>query len=313
MIRYWLFWLGLGVSIFAHGYEDSRQQAPVVVSIPPLALIVKEVVGELAPVKVLVAGSVNPHDYVLRPSDIQLLGAASAIYWIGPGVDGFLAKSLGDRAGETRLSEKSVALSLLDGLHWPDDHDVDPEHSVAGSNLDQHHHDGPDSHVWLNPQNASVIAAAVAKHLEGSGMFTATESQYMRQNAIAASERWAALLDTWQPRFAQHKHFSAYHQAYGHLAQAFKLSQDAIVTSTPEQQPGAKHLWELSQRLNKGQCLLVEPYYSKALPEKLQKTTGVKLVDVDLLAVNRAYTSYAQWLQQAVLTPLLNCLMNSPS
>ncbi len=304
MIRCLLLSLSLlGFSVIVFGEDKDHKPSPVVVSIQPLALIVQQVVGELLPVEVLINGSVNPHDYVMRPSDIQLLNQASAIYWVGPGVDGFLAKPMSSRP----FSEKSVELSLLEGIQWPDLHSSS-EHVSSQVAHDGHDHNGLDAHIWLNPHNAGVIALAVAKQLAGTGVFSAQESQQMLDNAVAGEQRWSALIENWRPRLAQHRHFSAYHQAYGHFAQAFNLIQDAVVTKSPEQQPGAKHLWALNQQLNGSQCLLVEPYYTRALPHKLQKSTGVHLVDIDLLAVNANYKNYEQWLEVALLRPLLDCL-----
>lgn len=295
--------LGVALALsLANSVTAVAQAKPIVlVSIPPLALIARDIVGDLATVDVLLDGSVNPHDYVLKPSDMQRIRAASAVFWVGPGVDGFLQKPLNGV-----MKGRNLALSAIDGLRWPDDAEL--SHAEGHGDHHDHDHAGHDPHIWLDPVNVGVMANAMVNHLTAMGGLDPAARQQLRSQTEFALANWQQIPSRWQGAFGNQAHFAAYHRAYDHLAAAFGLTQDAVITQSPEQQPGARHLWEVSNQLTQQQCLLVEPYYSQKMAQKLGQSTGVNLVAIDLLAAQQVYKSYMQWLETAVLRPIQACL-----
>ena len=79
--------------------------AKVVASIKPLHSLVAAVMEGAGEPALLVRGGSSPHNYNLRPSEARSLGEADLVFWVGEGLEGFLAKPLEALAGRARVVE----------------------------------------------------------------------------------------------------------------------------------------------------------------------------------------------------------------
>lgn len=68
--------------------------ATIVTSIKPLGFIASSIADGVTDTEVLVPAGASPHDYSLKPSDIQKLQGAELILWVGEDIDAFLDKTL---------------------------------------------------------------------------------------------------------------------------------------------------------------------------------------------------------------------------
>ncbi len=303
----WLAIVALVVGLWVAQAAPVRAEQPrILVSIPPLALIAQAVFEEKATVSVLLNG-INPHDYVMKPSDIYGLRRADAIFWVGPGVDGFLQKPL----AAPELAGRHLSLLKQEALEWPPVVTLDHAQEHEADSDNDHDHSGLDPHIWVSPHNAVVIAHAMVQFARDNALFGPSEIDQLEARVTLLASEWGRLQAQWQQRLQGLPAFYSYHQAYGHLAFGFGLRQADAVTRNPEQQPGVKHLLKVAASLTQSACLLVEPYYEQRLAEQLQHRTGVKLVSIDLLASAAMYESYGQWLETAMLEPLQRCLEKS--
>ena len=270
----------------------------VLTSIKPLALIAGEVVGDKASVETLLPVKASPHDYPLRVSDIRRLQQADLVLWVGPSLEAFLQRPLNNIA-----PGKHVAVYDIPGMYWPEE-EPDSHPSDVG-----HQHHGHDPHVWLDPRNASVIAQAVAKKL---GEIDPASSAFYTKNArnfsVAAMELDRHLMTALAP--AREKGFAVYHEGYLHFVKRYDLKQLAYVTFTPERRPGAKHLYELRNKLNShATCLFTEPYYDVNIATDLAQELNLKVAILDPIGGEEQVTSYKQLLEKMAQT-FLACLTN---
>src|SRR5690554_3758242 len=76
-------------------------QPPVklVVSIPPLAMMVAPLLEPIDEIQVLLTPGATPHGFQLKPSHLKAMAGADLVLSVGTGVDGWLAKSLQAHAG----------------------------------------------------------------------------------------------------------------------------------------------------------------------------------------------------------------------
>lgn len=72
----------------------SSASAAVVTSIRPLGFIASAIADGVTPTEVLLPDGASPHDFALRPSDIQRLRSADLVLWVGPDMEAFLNKAL---------------------------------------------------------------------------------------------------------------------------------------------------------------------------------------------------------------------------
>lgn len=288
-------WLGIrilivgclsGLGATAAGAAPSDKPL-VLASIRPLALIAEDLVGDLFAVDVLLGPGADPHNATLRYSQRKQLGEASVLLWLGPDFERFLAKSA------TQIpAEQQVRLESLQGVDWVGGH----AHSSHSHGHDSHSNQAlqQDMHLWLNPQNAQVMARALAALLS---------EQYPSQKAALAS-RLKGVLEDWQAldreltaRFASLKStpFGVYHNAYAHFVAHYQLNMVAAINQFPEQGLSAQHLAKFIAAMQDAQCLVAESRGQSA--ERLAKRLDVPLVVADPLANTPVITSYRAFME----------------
>ncbi len=257
----------------------------IVASVKPLALIAQEVVGDQADVVTLLPITASPHDYPLKVSDHKRLSAADVVLWVGPELESFLARPLGNLP-----PERLITSYQLPGLYWPDEATSNHHHHA-------HAHAGRDPHIWLDPRNAVLISRALAARL---AELQPESAPLFRANA----QRFAAAAQLLDQQLAQQLApvrkvgFAVYHEGYGHFVGRYGLHQLAYVTYTPERRPGAKHMQELREVLAKeGKCLFMEPYYSAQGMDELARTLNLRIGLLDPIG-ERQVSSYNQLLEQ---------------
>ncbi|MGL5482341.1 MAG: metal ABC transporter solute-binding protein, Zn/Mn family, partial [Aeromonas veronii] len=144
----------------------------VLTTIKTLGFIAAAITDGVSEPKVLLPTGASPHDFSLRPSDIRSINSADLVVWVGPELEGFMAKPLANHP-------HALALTQVEGMplfnyatqdshdsHDHDDHDhAAHEHGDHDEGHEGHHHEGVDPHIWLGPTQAKVIAKAIASEL----------------------------------------------------------------------------------------------------------------------------------------------------
>ncbi|MFC3114937.1 zinc ABC transporter substrate-binding protein [Cellvibrio fontiphilus] len=272
----------------------------VLASIKPLALIAREVAGDLAQVDTLLPVTASAHDYPLKMSDHRRLQDADLVLWVGAELESFLARPL------AKLPAHKVMTSYqLEALFWPEMSEHDHQHTSQ----DQHQHAGRDPHIWLDPRNAAVIARELALRL---GALEPAAAAQFTHNA----ERFSASLLALDARLAgqlapvKELGFAVYHEGYSHFVSHYGLHQLAYFTLVPERRPGAKHLQELRSVLaREGVCLFLEPYHNTQSLEDMARKMNLRLGWLDAIGTE-AISSY-QLLMENLGQSFLTCLADT--
>lgn len=295
----------------------------VVASIKPIHSLVAGVMEGVATPVLLVRGAGSPHGYSLRPSDAQALQQATAVFWIGPELETFLAKPLDALARGARVVEVAEfkGVSLLparSGGAWNNqaDHHETAESgkSHAGDDHDQHHHSGSvDLHLWLDPSNAKAIASGVAKvlsELDPSRAATYEENaDRLRRKLEALDRELAAKLKPVQDR-----QYVVFHDAYHYLEDRYGLTPIGAITIGPERAPGVQRLQAIrfSIAQSGATCVFREPQFApdvlRTVTEGVAVRTGVlDPLGADLEAGPAAYFDLMRGLERS----LVECLAPS--
>lgn len=245
----------------------SVQALEMVASIRPLALIADAVMAGHGQVRQLVPNGASSHEYALRPSDRALLARADLVLWVGPAHEHFLPTAL---RGRRLLTAQS-----LPGLHVLPARRLADGAPVPGS---------LDPHLWLSPDNAVVIAQALAAELAQKD--TVNAERY-RRNADAFAGRVRQLTREWQARFAPlaSRPLLAYHDAWHYFDDAMGLNFRGSLTLEPEHKPAARHVLLMAQRVQQEKiaCLLAEPGADAALARRIFGAQAFHMAAVDEL------------------------------
>ncbi|WP_426504945.1 zinc ABC transporter substrate-binding protein ZnuA [Serratia proteamaculans] len=288
----------------------SSASAAVVTSIRPVGFIAAAIADGVTPTEVLLPDGASPHDFALRPSDIQRLRAADLVVWVGPDMEAFLAKPLISVSAnrQVAISELSAVKPLLmKGEDDDHDHEHDHDHAAGAHNHagsdegDGHHHGEYNMHVWLSPEVAKVTAIAIHDRLlelmpQNKDKLDANLRQF--ENLLTQTDKNVG--NMLKP--VQGKGYFVFHDAYGYFEKHFGLSPLGHFTVNPEIQPGAQRLHQIRTQLveQKAVCVFAEPQFRPAVINAVAKGTKVRSGTLDPLGTGIALgkDSYGNFLTQ---------------
>ncbi len=257
------------------GSANALAATQVVTSLKPIELLVKAVAADDAEVTTLVPPGSSPHNYTMKPSQRRALENADAIFWVGPEMETFLTRLLSgsdfrDRAYSLMHEEDVPGIDTDDDHdgHSHDDHDDHDDHGQGHEEETGHdahdHGDGEDPHIWLDPALALGMARDIHKVLsqqDGADVdaLDANLDSFERNLSAAESDITARL----KP-LADIDLFT-YHDAFTRFVEHYGLNLEGILTLNPELSPGARHIAEVQQKLQKANqpCLLTEPQFNR--------------------------------------------------
>lgn len=232
----------------------------VLASVHPLALMAASLV-ETEHLSVLLPPGMTPHDFSLRPSDIDVIQSADVIIWAGAQAEPYLS-------GFAR--------------RWPDKIWID---------ISKLREEGQpnDAHWWFSPAMMVRAQQQLANALElPAGNFAA--------DVDAALQRADQLLAPLRSRG-----FFVFHRAYDHWVQAMQLNQVGSFTLSPEQKPGLKTLQRMRDQLTSGEvvCVFSEPEFSPTLVQSVVRGLNIKQGELDPVAshISVTKTGYPDFIQ----------------
>jgi zinc transport system substrate-binding protein len=253
----------------------------VVASIKPIHSLVAAVMdGAGAPHLLLPAGS-SPHTYALKPSDAARLESAALVVWIGPDLEGYLAKPLSSRALKPKTLTLQVDASIVkhtrrEGGLWAEGR------AANGGQGHAHSRGATDPHLWLDPTNGRHIARAVAARLAGIdpanlALYAANAATIERDLAALETEIAAALAPVRSAPYL------VFHDGYQYFERRFGLNPAGAVVIDPDRPPGAGRLAALRARISSGQirCVFAEPQFAADRIAALVEGTTARVGTLD--------------------------------
>lgn len=241
--------------------NDSDGRTSVVVSFYPLAFAAERIGGDCVNVANLTPTGVEPHDLELTPDAVEAIATADVVLYFGGGFQPAIEDAVQDAEGRTVDVLRMVPTLPAEGEEAEEGLAVDP-------------------HVWLDPSLFGDIVAATADALEGtgipdscdiSGSAAALDSELMGLDAAFREGLSACDRDV----------FVTTHAAFGYLAAAYGLRQEAIAGLEPQVEPSARRLAELKAFVEREGIStifteeLVSPDVAQTLAEEADVDTAV--------------------------------------
>jgi zinc transport system substrate-binding protein len=240
----------------------------VVAAFYPLQYVTEQVGGDRVKVSNLVKPGAEPHDLELSPKQVaEIADADLAVYLHGfqPAVD----EAVADHAKDKSLDAATVQ-ALHDGFIPLEEGELHEDEK------------GKDPHVWLDPTRLAGIADAVAKKL---GEADADHADEFTANAKALRTKLDALDGEFKSGLAncKQKTIVVSHNAFGYLADRYGLTQLAITGLTPEDEPSAGRLAEVTKfaKQNKVSVVFFETLVSDKVAKTLAAEVGAKAEVLD--------------------------------
>jgi ABC-type Zn uptake system ZnuABC Zn-binding protein ZnuA len=260
------------LSAVAPAWGDGR--LAVVTSTTDLASLVSAVAGDRAQVESLAPPNHDPHAFEVKPGQLARLRAADLLVRIGLDHEPWLDRaitSLGERRlarGGAHALDVAPAVDLLQ-TETPR---VRPERGA-------HLHGFGNTHVWLDPENARPITAAIQGALtrlrpEDRAVFDANRTRFLAA-LDAGLKRWSSALAP-----ARGARVVVVHETWPYFARRFGLIVVAAVESQPGVPPSPAALQTLEQRMRESgvKVVIAEPYASAAVVSQVTARTGARAV-----------------------------------
>jgi zinc transport system substrate-binding protein len=252
-------WLGVVLSLAllsACGFKmdpEADGKVSVVAAFYPLQFLAQRIGGDRVYVVNLVKAGAEPHDLELAPRDVGLISEADIVIYLRgfqPAVDEAII-------GEARRTSLDVAAiqPLLNG---------------------------GDPHIWLDPARFAAIGDRVAERL--ATVDPANAGEY-RQRAAGLRHDLDALDSEYENglKDCKRREIVTSHEAFGYLADRYKLSQVAINGLNPDTEPSAKRLAQVSDlaRARGVTTIFFESLVSPKIADTLAREVGARTAVLD--------------------------------
>lgn len=314
--------LTIMLGVPASGAAHAAGAPTVVASIKPIHALVAGVMEGVGTPLLLVTGLRSEHDFTLKPSDATALEAARLIFWMGPSMEGFLARPIKSVAAgvSVPLGERLGPLLRplrLELMHEPrgnpeDAHDIDND-GQAGHGHAPVGPDGkplPDLHAWLDPRVAAAMVGVIATELSRADPVHAAR---YAQNAATLNGRLATLDRELEESLAPllGRPFIVFHDAFQYFERRYGLSGVGSLSIEPHNSPGARHLAALRDRIETGRvvCVFAEPQFEPKLVHSLIEGTPARAGTLDPIGAGQEPGLEAYFgLMRAIAASLKACL-----
>ena len=267
---------------------DADDRPKVAASIRPIHSIVASIMQGVDEPALIVKDSQSPHHANLKPSQASVLAKAEMLFWIGPGLEGFLQKPINATAKQAQV------FALAD---------------IAGLELRLFPDGQPDPHIWLSVDNAITIARFTTGKLieadpHSAGTYRENLAQFLLNMNVLQLDLQAILASQ------KNHHFLIYHDALLYLEKKFQFHTRAIYTGNEEITAGARQIVAIRKLIQSRnfQCLLAEPNINASAIITMARDNNIPVAVLDPLGSDlpTGPDLYSQ-LMRNIATTIANC------
>lgn len=256
-------------------HEGEQIKPVVVVTIFPLADLVRYIGGEEIHVVTLLPAGASPHTFEPTPREMKAVSQAGMLVSVGAGLDVWGQKLL------TATGAGAAEVVITDGLEL-----------LPISGHDHHHHDegheealAGDPHVWLDPVLVrDEIAPRLAEEMsrlwpEWADLFQQNLTELQAELGRLDEEFRGLAISLGHPKFI------SFHSAWGYLAHRYGWEEVASVLEYPGQEPSARWLKELTDlAVREGvKFIIIEPQFNPQPANLLAQEIGGQVLMMDPL------------------------------
>lgn len=261
------------------------------------AAIAKEIGGADVDVKMIVPPGADPHSY--EPTSKQLTEIAQGDLFLltGTTLEPYSEKIKASLKGnDVRFIETSKGIDLLeasatvhvhgetdahDEEHAHEDEHTEDEHAEDEHAEEGHDHGKYDPHVWLDPNNAKLMAQSISTALakevpDKKATFEKKLAEFNTQADELDQNLQQAVAD------GSKKELLVTHAAYGYLAERYGFSQLPIAGISPSDEPSQKQLAALVKeaKLHDLKYIAFEETVSPKVARVIQQEIGAEAITI---------------------------------
>lgn len=249
----------------------------VVVTIPDLADITRQVGGDQVEVYSIASGREDPHNVPLKPSAIMKLAKADLFIQLGLGLEHAYAPTLVKESRNLKIQQDRPGFLDLSGGVKP----MDVATSVDRKNGDVHPNGNP--HYNTDPVYGQMMARGIAAKL---GQLRPESAATFKANGDKYASMLQGKMTGWKSTLAgKNIKFVSYHRDLPYFTARFGLTQVGTIQPKPGIEPGPRDIEALAATMKQQGVTLIlkESFYSDRIPNQLAQLTGAKVVSIPIL------------------------------
>jgi ABC-type Zn uptake system ZnuABC Zn-binding protein ZnuA len=286
-----LIFLTIVLSIFTFNFWSCSPPAKVttvenkpyfVVTIPPLAAILREIIGSNADVAVLLQPGSSPHTYEPNPTDVALIEGALGLFYVHETLDAWAASF-----------ETEHKIAMLDMV--PDHLKLTTEGHHHSTNAHSTADRGGiyDPHFWTSPLTVKAILPELVSTL--SDIDPVNRDKY-NKNALRFAEELDELHEKVSDMMEPFKGESLllFHPSFGYFTDAYGLEIAGVIEPFPGKEPTPKYLISLAEKIKayNVKAIFTEPQLPPAPAKTLSEETGLPIYILDPLGGTEGRYTY---------------------
>ncbi len=291
IITFFAFIAVFGILVALHtgcGTDVPPGKPVYIATIPPIAMILHEIVGDRGEVISLLAPGASPHTYDPSPSDAAKLEKATAFFYVHENLDGW-AMSL-DSKNKIKVFDfvpENMRLTMTPHRH---------EGEESGNESAQDAVDDP--HFWTDP----LVVAAVVPGLVGelSKLDPGGASIYKNNASVFTDDlkRLDGLIREFLADFTGSE-FIMFHPSFNYFFKAYGFKAAAYVEPSPGKEPSAKYIAGLIDiaREHNVKAIFTEPQLPTGPAKAIADETGLPLFVLDPIGGVEGRASYEKLIQ----------------
>lgn len=249
----------------------------VVVTLPDLADITRQVGGDQVDVFCIASGREDPHNVPLKPSAISKLAQADLFIQLGLGLEHAYAPALVKESRNRKIQEDSPGYLDLSGGVKP----LNVPNSLDRKGGELHPNGNP--HYNTDPVYGQMIARGIAAKL---GQMRPESAALFKANGDKVVAMLQGRMAGWKAKLAgKNIKFVSYHPDLPYFAARFGLIQVGTIQPKPGIEPGPRDIQTLAAAMQQQSVKLImkESFYSDRIPNQLAALTGAKVVNIPIM------------------------------
>ncbi|GIN23222.1 MAG TPA: adhesin [Bacillus bacterium] len=258
----------------AQDNKKSKDTLTVYTTIFPIEDFTKKIGGKHVEVKSVYPAGADAHTYEPTMKTMMDIADSDLLIFNGGGLESFIGKMESSLKNEKVVKvEASEGVQLLSSeeQHGNEEH----EHEEHGHD-DGHHHD-KDPHIWIDPENATIMAENIKNALSEEMPSAKKDFEKNYQDLKAKLQQLDTDLRT-VIESADRKEILVSHAAYGYWGHRYGLEQISITGISSENEPSQKQLQGIIETAKKHHMkyIIYDQNPVTKVVDTIQKETGTK-------------------------------------
>jgi len=263
--------------------ESKSGRLIVVATLFPLYDFARNIAGDQADVKLLLPPGAEPHSFEPKPADIVMLNRADIFIYTNRFMEPWAEDLLkGIQGNRLYVVDASQGVRFIEGSIDGSEGGKQHIHRKSGGKEEHAEHEGhgADPHIWLDFSNAQKMVDTIARAFMERD--PSNRDIYSR-NAEAYKARLEGLDNAYRKGLSncRKKIFvNGGHYTFGYLAQRYGLRYMAAYGFSPDAEPTARNLANISKMLRREglKHIFYEELLSPRIAATIAKETGATLL-----------------------------------